>query len=94
MRARSELVQEEMERVVRKAGYYITPERLAELLGRTQKVVAVLAGGRMPLSYMDCEIVLDLAGLLWPVLADWRKSNGNPLEESRFRPQLYRGGRF
>lgn len=61
MRARSELVQEEMERVVRKAGYYITPERLAELLGRAQKVVAVLAGGRMPLSYMDCEIVLDLA---------------------------------
>lgn len=60
MTARSELLREEIQRVTQAAGYYVTPERLAELMGRAQKVMTVLCGGRISLSYADCDIVLDL----------------------------------
>lgn len=60
MVTRSELLREEVERVTRKTGYYITPERLSELMTRAQKVMSVLGGGRLPLCYADCEIVLNM----------------------------------
>lgn len=60
MTGRSELLREEAERVRRTAGYYITPERLAALMAAAQKVMAVLSAGRVPMSYIDCGIVLDI----------------------------------
>lgn len=61
MTARSEMIRDEAERIKQTAGYYITPERLAALMGTAQKVISVLAGSRIPLSYSECEIVLDIA---------------------------------
>lgn len=60
MTPRSELLRDEAERIKQTAGYYITPERLAALMGSAQKVISVLSGGRIPLSYSECEIVLDI----------------------------------
>lgn len=60
MTGRSELLREEAERVRRTAGYYITPERLAALMGTAQKVMAALSAGGAPMSYTDCGIVLDI----------------------------------
>ena len=60
MTGRSELLQQEAERVRRTAGYYITPERLAALMSTAQKVMQALNSGRMPMSYTDCDIVLDI----------------------------------
>lgn len=60
MKERSELLREEAERVRRTSGYYITPERLSALMSTAQKIMSLLASGRVPLSYADCDIVLDI----------------------------------
>lgn len=60
MTPRSEVMHDEAERIKRTAGYYISPERLSALMGTAQKVISVLAGSRVPLSYFECEIVLDI----------------------------------
>lgn len=53
-------VQEEAAAAAGKSGYYIPPCRMVEIAGTARKMLGVLSGSNIQMSYAECDIVLEI----------------------------------
>lgn len=53
-------VQEEAAEATGKSGYYIPPCRMVEISRTAQKMLSILSGSNIQMSYAECDIVLEI----------------------------------
>lgn len=53
-------VQEEAIAATGKNGYYIPPCRMAEIAKTAQRMLSILSGSNIQMSYAECDIVLEI----------------------------------